>query len=49
MTHTKETIVIDNPSKELLCKLKEMKERKRTRVDCMRKMNPEDFSCRIYL
>ena len=49
MTYTKEPIVISNPSKEMLEKLKEMKERKRSKVEALRQMSLEDYSCRIIL
>jgi hypothetical protein len=49
MSYTKEPIVIDNPSKELLEVVKGLKERKRAKLEELRNMKPEDFSCRILL
>ena len=49
MSYTKEPIIIDNPSKELLEVVKNLKERKRFQLEKLRNMKPEDFSCRIIL
>lgn len=49
MSYTKEPIIIDNPSKELLEVVKNLKERKRSQLEKLRSMKPEDFSCRIIL
>lgn len=49
MSYTKEPIIIDNPSKELLEVVKNLKERKRSQLEKLRNMKPEDFSCRIIL
>ena len=45
MSYTKEPIIIDNPSKELLEVVKNLKERKRSQLEKLRNMKPEDFSC----
>jgi len=49
MSYTKEPIIINNPSNELLEVVKNLKERKRSQLEELRKMKPEDFSCRIIL
>lgn len=49
MSYTSNPIIIDNPSKELLEVVKTMKERKRLQLEELRKMKPEEFSCRILL
>jgi hypothetical protein len=49
MSYTKEPIVITNPSKELLEAIKKMRERKQSKLEELRNMKPEDFSCRIIL
>lgn len=49
MSYTKEPIVISNPSEELLETVTNLKERKCSQLEKLRKMNPEDFSCRILL
>jgi len=49
MSYTKEPIIINNPSKELLEVVKDLKERKRAKLEELRNMKPEDFSCRILL
>ena len=49
MSYIKEPIVIDHPSKELLDVVKGLKERKRAKLHELRKMKPEEFSCRILL
>ena len=49
MSHTKEPIVINNPSEKLLEAVKNLKERKCAQREKLRKMKPEEFSCRILL
>ena len=49
MSYTKEPIVINNPSEKLIEAVKNMKERKRSQLEKLRNMKPEDFSCRILL
>ena len=49
MPYTKGPIIIDNPSVKLLEAVKNMKERKRSQLEKLRNMKPEDFSCRILL
>ena len=49
MSYTKEPIVINNPSDKLLKVVNELKERKRSQLEKLREMKPEDFSCRILL
>ena len=49
MSYTKDPIVINNPSKELLEVVKNLKERKRSKLEKLRNMKPEEFSCRIIL
>ena len=49
MSHTKEPVIISNPSEKLLEAVKDLKARKRTQAEKLRNMKPEDFSCRILL
>ena len=49
MSYTNEPIVINNPSEKLLEAVKNLKERKRSKLEVLRNMKPEDFSCRILL
>jgi hypothetical protein len=49
MSYTKDPIIISNPSEKLLEAIKSQKERKRSQLEKLRKMKPEDFSCRIIL
>lgn len=49
MSYTNDPIIINNPSKELLEVVKNLKERKRSKVEELRNMEPEEFSCRIIL
>lgn len=49
MSYTKEPIVIENPSEKLIEAVKNLKERKRSQLEKLRKMKPEEFSCRILL
>ena len=49
MSYTNEPIVINNPSEKLLEVMKDLKERKRSQLEKLRNMKPEDFSCRILL
>ena len=49
MSYTNDPIVINNPSKELLEVVKNLKERKRSQLEKLRNMKPEEFSCRIIL
>ncbi len=49
MTYTKDTLVIDNPSEELLKVVKKLRQNKLAQLEKLRKMKPEEFSCRILL
>ena len=49
MSYTKDPIIISNPSEKLLEAIKSQKERKRSQLEKLRNMKPEDFSCRIIL
>jgi len=49
MSYTKEPIIINNPSEELMEVVKDLKERKRSQLEKLRNMKPEEFSCRIIL
>ena len=49
MSYTKEPIVIENPSEKFIEAVKNLKERKRSQLEKLRKMKPEEFSCRILL
>lgn len=49
MVYTKETLVIDNPSKELMKVIKKLRKNKLAQLEKLRKMKPEEFSCRIIL
>jgi hypothetical protein len=49
MSYTNEPIVINNPSEQLLEAVKNLKERKRSQLEKLRNMKPEEFSCRILL
>lgn len=49
MKYTAETLVVSNPSKRVLNALDRIQERKRAQVERLRRMKPEDFSCRIFV
>lgn len=49
MSYTREPIVIDNPSEKLLKTIKKLREHKLAEMEKLRKMKPEEFSCRIIL
>ena len=49
MAYTEETLVIDNPSKELLSVVKKLRKNKLAQLEKLRNMKPEEFSCRILL
>lgn len=49
MAYTEETLVIDNPSKELLNVVKKLRKNKLAQLEKLRNMKPEEFSCRILL
>ena len=49
MAYTKEALVIDNPSKELMKVVKKLRKNKLAQLEKLRKMKPEEFSCRIIL
>ena len=49
MSYTNEPIVINNPSEKLKEAVKSLKERKRSQLEKLRNMKPEDFTCRILL
>ena len=46
---TEETLVISNPSPELLKALAELRKQKLEKLEKLRKMKPEDFSRRVIL
>ena len=46
---TEETLVISNPSSELLRALAELRKHKLEKLERLRKMKPEDFSRRVIL
>lgn len=49
MAYTNNPIIIDNPSEKLLEAVKDLRERKRSQLEKLRNMKPEEFSCRILL
>ena len=49
MAYTNDPIIIDNPSEKFLEVVKDLKERKRSQLEKLRNMKPEEFSCRILL
>ena len=49
MSYTKEPIIINNPSEKVRVIVRDMKERKHSKLELLRNMMPEDFSCRIFL
>ena len=49
MTFTKDALVIDNPSKELMRVVKELRKNKLAQLEKLRKMKPEEISCRVIL
>lgn len=49
MTHTKETMVVKNPSEKLLKVIEEMRKHKLAQLEKLRNMKPEDFSRRVIL
>jgi len=49
MSYTAEPIVISNPSEKLLEVIKKMREHKLSELEKLRNMNPDEFSCRIFL
>lgn len=46
---TKEILVINNKSSELTAALTELRKHKLERLQKLRNMRPEDFSCRVIL
>ena len=49
MTYTNETLVVNNPSERVLNAVRRLQVRKRAQIERLRKMEPEDFSCRIFV
>ena len=49
MDYTKETVVVSNPSENVLRTLKHLQNRKREQLKRLRGMKPEEFSCRIFV
>ncbi len=49
MAYTKETMVVKNPSEELLKAIEEMRKHKLAQLEKLRNMKPEDFSRRVIL
>ena len=49
MTYTKETLVIDNPSKELMKVVKKLRKNKLAQLEKLHNMKPEEFSRRVIL
>ncbi len=49
MTYTKETLVISAPSEKLLNAVEKLRTYKRTQLEKLRNMKPEEFSRRVIL
>ena len=49
MTYTSETFVVSNPSERVLNTLNRLQAHKRVQLERLRKMKPEEFSCRIFV
>ena len=49
MSYTKEPLVIDKPSEKLLKTIEILRKRKLSELEKLRNMNPDEFSCRIFL
>lgn len=49
MAYTKDTLVISNPSSELMEVLAELRKHKLEQLEKLRNMKPEDFSRRVIL
>ena len=49
MAYTEETLVINNPSDKLLKVVERLRTYKRTQLEKLRKMKPEEFSRRVIL
>lgn len=49
MSYTEETMVIGNPSDELLKVVEKLRERKLSQIEKLRNMKPEEFSRRVIL
>lgn len=49
MSHTKETLVISNPSDKLLKAVEELRKHKLAQLEKLRNMKPEEFSRRVIL
>lgn len=49
MEYTKETLVINNPSEELLKVVEKLRKRKLAQLEKLRNMKPEEFSRRVIL
>lgn len=49
MAYTKETLVINNPSKKLLKVVEKLRKHKLDQLEKLRNMKPEEFSHRVIL
>lgn len=49
MSHTKETLVISNPSDRVLKAVEELRKHKLAQLEKLRNMKPEEFSRRVIL
>ena len=49
MAYTKETLVINNPSEQLLKVVEKLRQNKQVKLDKLRNMKPEEFSRRVIL
>ncbi|MBO7433306.1 MAG: hypothetical protein J6U13_06080 [Salinivirgaceae bacterium] len=49
MAYTKETLVINNPSEQLLKVVEKLRQNKQAKLDKLRNMKPEEFSRRVIL
>ena len=49
MAYTKETLIINNPSEQLLKVVEKLRENKQAKLAKLRNMKPEEFSRRVIL
>ena len=49
MSYTREPIIINNPSEKLLIVVEKLREHKRSELEKLRNMKPEEFSRRVIL
>lgn len=49
MSYTKDPIIINNPSEELMKIIKKLRENKLAKLEKLRNMKPEEFSRRVIL